>query len=115
MSSIFGSLLGGGSGAGIGSLIAPLAAVAQPGPSQASRGYDYNPVTSINNVGGADYAGLSSLINSINAGNSANGGLSTTGILANTFAAEAGTGYNPLIIIALLGLVGIILWRKFGK
>ncbi len=104
-----------GSIPGLSSLLGGVAGAAQPGPSTAERGPDYNPVTNINAVGGIDYAGLGSLLNSIGYNNSSNGGLSTNGIVGDLFTGQSGTSYNPLIIIVIIGLVGILIWRKFGK
>lgn len=100
---------------GLSQLLGGAAAIAQPGPSQASRGNDYNPVTAINTSGGnPDWAGIAQLYNVINAGNAQNGGLLTVPIGADTYVASGGTNYNTILIYIGLAIAGLLIWRKFS-
>jgi len=99
---------------GVGSLLSGVAGAAQPGPSTAERGADYNPVTNINAVGAQDYAGLATLLNTIGY-NNANGGITANTVGGNLYTAQSGTNYNPLIIIAIIGLIAIVIWHKSAK
>ena len=105
MSSILG-LLGGGGGA-----LPSIGGAA--GPSSATRGTDYNPVTSINDVGGPDLSQINNILQTLNAGATANGGIvvgPTT--IAPGFVASSGS--SPLTVLALIAVAGFLLW-KFAK
>jgi hypothetical protein len=101
-------------GSAISSLLGGAASVAQPGPSAAYRGDDYNPVTNINAVGAPDYSQLASLVTAVNAGSSTNGG-GLSSEVSGLLTGQSGTNYDNLIIIGALILVGIIVWKKFAK